>query len=255
MFTPKILIKNINLAADAWTLEDITGDSPTDATGYLQAAYLPQNNTEWTKEVFAQYLGTSPVNVPFTTAGDELLFEAELNYQLNDGVYLITEYFAKTITGLSYTVDPTFKILTKTAGNPWLDPLGLFENVYAVQKGTFSGIANASLVSSLTATTLTLVSAIPTLVANDNLTIIYKATTYVLITSSGSNKLMQQIGDLALSSLDYKGCDEKTASELFKKIALQTSAQIQFNCGNYSKAHNAAILLDNSTENTESCGC
>jgi hypothetical protein len=254
MFVPKINITNINTAADKWTVEDITGVFPADPTGYQQASYLPQNNTVWTKEVFAQYLGAAIANVPFNPVTDKLLPSAELNYQLQDGVYIITEYFSVPIIGLQYSVDATKKILTKTGGDPWVDPLGIFAGVFAVKEGAYTTISSCSVISSVSATTLTLLTAISTLATNDNLTIVYKATKYVLITSSGSNKLIQEIGDLAITELE-QGCDSKKADLLSKKIMIQAAAKIHFKCGNYSKAHNAAVLLDKTTQTSSNCDC
>ena len=252
MFTPKIDITGINITSDKWTVTDVTGVSPTDATGYGQAAYLPANNSIWVKEVFAQYLGSTPVNVPFNPIGNNVLVSAEMSHQLADGVYLITEYFSRSLTGLLYSVDGTKKILTKTGGNPWIDPLGTFAGVYAVCLGPYTTIGNCSLISSLTSTVLTLVSAITALEANSNLTAVYKASKYVLITSDGSNKLMQEIGDMALLCQE---CDTATSNSLIKKIMIQAAAKINFNCGNYSKAHNAALLLSKISETTSDCGC
>lgn len=254
MFVPKIIVKNININADKWTVEDATGNSPADPTGYQQAAYLPQVNTQWTKEVFAQYLGTTPVNVPFNPSTDKVLPSAELSYQLQDGVYIITEYFSTPVTGLEYSVDVTKKILTKTGGDPWVDPLGLFAGVFAVKKAPYTTIGDCSIIATVTGTTLTLLTAISSLLDNDDLTIVYKVSKYVLITTSGSNKLMQEIGDMALTDFE-RGCDSKKAEELTKKIMIQASARINFNCGNYSKAHNAAILLDKTTQTSSNCAC
>jgi len=252
MFTPKIDITGINITADKWTVADVTGVSPTDPTGYGQAVYLPSANNIWVKEVFAQYLGALPVNVPFNPSTDNVLPSAEMTHQLQDGVYIITEYFSRNVAGLDYNIDVTKKILTRTAGSVWVDPLGLFEGVFAVKKGAYTTIGDCSLVASLTSTTLTLVSAVPTVVNRDPLTVVYKASKYILVTTEGSNKLMQEIGDMASICQD---CDTQAANSLIKKVMIQAAAKINFNCGNYSKAHNAAILLSKMTENSSDCGC
>jgi hypothetical protein len=253
MFTPKIKISNVNADSSKWTVEDITGTSPTDPTGYGQAGYLPANSGVWTKQVTAQYLGALPAVVPFTSPGDELLVSAELSYQLQDGVYLITEYFAVPFTGLQYTVDVTKRILTRTGGNPWVDPLGTFAGVHGVMKGVFTGYADLSQISSVSATTLTLTDAINTLVTNDNLTVVYKASKYILITSAGSKKLLSAIGDMALAEFSPGNCDTQKSAELFNHIALKSAIAIHFNCGNYSKAHNGAVLLNQLPAISDGC--
>lgn len=257
MFTPKINIKDISINADKFTVEDITGNSPTDPTGYQQALYLPQNSTQWVKQAFAQYLGSTPSGLVFDPSTDNLLPAAEFQFQLEDGVYIITEYFSVSVSNLEYSVDVTNKILTKTGGSTWIDPLGLFEGVYAIKKGPFTGIADCSTIASLTSTTLTLDTAIPTIVGDDDLTVVYKASKYLLVTSTGTNKMLQEIGDMSLSSFKTGvNCDPTEANKSMEKILIQASAKINFNCGNYAKAHNAAILLNKITQPSNSnCGC
>lgn len=256
MFTPKISITGIPKDSSSITITDTTGDSPTDATGYLQAPYLPQNNTEWYKQVQVQYIGGTPADLTFFPSTDNQEPTATLAYQFLDGVYFVMVFFTKQITGLGYSLSVDLKTLTKTNADQWADPLGLFEGVYGLIKSTTEvfDIADVSAISSVSNTEIVLNSALTGAVANDDLWVVYKASKYILITNDGEGKLIQDIGDMALSDISCgSGCDHEKSSSLFDRMLLKFSAQTNFACGNYVKAHNAAILLSTSKSLTETC--
>lgn len=256
MFTPKISITGMPKDSSSITIEDITGNSPGDTTGYLQAPYLPQTNTEWYKQVRAQAIGTTPANLTFFPATDNQEPKATLQYQFQDGVYFVMVFFTKQITGLGYSLSVDLKTLTKTNLDQWADPLGLFEGVFGLIKSTTEvfNIEDISSISSVTNTEIVLTDALTGAVANDDLWIVYKASKYILITNDGEGKLIKDIGDMALSDISCgSGCDHEKSSLLFDRMLLKFSAQTNFACGNYVKAHNAAILLSNSKSLTETC--
>jgi hypothetical protein len=258
MFTPKISIGSIPLDASSMLITDITGNSPTDTTGYLQAAYLPQTSAEWYKQVYAQYLGEAPDKLVFSPTSDNQAPSATLSYQLTDGVYLITQYFTKQLDTLGYTVSPDGLTLTKNNADQWLDPLGIFEGVYGVIVSVDEDfdVADMSVISSLTNTTIVLQSELINGTDDGPLWIVYKVQKYILVMNTGEGSLMSDIGDMALDTLTCGGCDSSKTLSLFDRILLKSSAQINFNCGNYAKAHNAAILFSESSTPTSNCsGC
>lgn len=78
----------------------------------------------------------------------------------------------------------------------------------------------------------------------------YTAITKILVLNSGEQKLVKEIAAIALTDC---GCDTCAANALMDKVLLKLSAQINFNCGNYVKAHNIAILLNNKSKNCSPC--
>lgn len=254
MFTPKISITGIPLDASSFILTDITGNSPTDATGYGQAGYLPQNNTEWFKQVRLQYLGANPSDLSFSPTTDNALPVATLGATLPDGIHLITVYFTKELTGLGYTLDATKKILTKTNADQWADPLGLFAGMSAliVSADENFSVDDASVISTVSNTVLNLQSTLTGGITDGNLWAIYKVQKYILVLNQGEQRLVNAIGDLALTNLACNGCNKDLTDPLMDTLMLKFSAQINFNCGNYAKAHNAALLLSNS-DSTVNC--
>lgn len=258
MFTPKISIGSIPLDASSFLITDITGNYPADTTGYLQANYLPQTSSEWYKQVYAQKMGASPTKLVFSPTTDNVAPAATMAYTMPDGVYLITQYFTKELETLEYTLDVTKKILTKTNADQWADPLGIFEGVYAVIVSADEDfdIDDASVVSSVANGTLTLQSALTGGETDGPLWIIYKVSKYILVLNTGEGSLMNDIGDMALDTLTCGGCDHEKTTRLFDRLLLKFSAQINFNCGNYAKAHNAAILYSETALPTSNCsGC
>jgi hypothetical protein len=259
MFIPKISVTNIPLDSSSLTITDITGDSPTDTTGYLQAPYLPQNNLEWYKQATIQAIGTTPTNLVFFPSTDNQEPTATFSYQISDGVHLVTQYFTKSLSGLGYSISVDLKTLTKTNTDVWADPLGIFEGVMGVIVSADEDfdIDDVSLIASLTNTEIVLSSALTGGVANGDLWIVYKAQKYILVLNEGEGKLIKDIGDMALTELTGNGCNSEKTSLLFDRLLLKHSAAVNFACGNYVKAHNAAVLLENSkslTSNCSNCG-
>ena len=258
-FEPKIQISGIPKTSDSFIVTDITGDAPTDDTGYQQAPQLPQLNTEWHKQVYIGKFGTIPAQVLFTTDGDEQLVTATLSHTFEDGVHLVTVYFTKQLTSLSYTLDSAKKILTKTNVDQWADPYGMFEGVYGLIKSAdedFS-LEDVSTIASVTNTTITLNETLTGASTDDDLWILYKASQYVLVTNEGEGALISDIGDMAISAISNgSGCDNETSSALMSRLLLKYAAQVGFACKNYSKAHNAAVLLASkkSSLTCSSCG-
>lgn len=251
MFVPKLSITGIPLDASKFTASDITGASPADATGYGLAAYLPQNNTIWTKSTEIQYLGTDPVDLAFSPVSDATEVTASISYAMKDGVYLITQYWARAVAD---SVIGTYEngVMTRDGGEIWSGDLGLLTGVYAI--GDTTDINSALTLSGLTANTVN-ISGDPTGLNGPYL--FYRVQKYILITNSGTVALQGAIGDMALSGLATGKCSAEVTNSLFDKVLLSSSAKINFNCGNYAKAHNAAILLSElSTSSTSTCkGC
>jgi len=260
-FVPKISITEIPKTATSLKISDVTGVSPLDPTGYAQVpGVLPDGPTDWaTKIVTIQLLGSTPTQVLFVPDSDKSEPAGTLNYTFQDGVHLVTQYFIKQI-GLSYSLNAGKTVLTKTDSTPWVDPLGLLDGVYALQWVTSGSLPNNttgfSKITAMTDTEITLNTPLTGATNSADLCIIYKVTKNLLILNGGEGKLLADIGDMSLSALKSDGCNTETTSALFNRVLLKTAAQIAFSCGNYSKAHDAALLLSQSsqTSNCSNCG-
>lgn len=255
MFTPKISI-TVPKTADSVVITDVTGNYPADPTGYQQAAYLPQDNTEWDKQAFVTPLGGTQVQLTFNPTSDSQLAAASLAYGFSDGVYLITQYFSKQLTSPEYTIDATLKILTKTNADQWADPLGLFEGAYGLIVSNSAGfsIDDVCPILTLSNTEITLSSALTGATTDSDVWVVYRVQKYILVAHTAEGDLISDIGDMALSALrNGQGCDPGTSMALWNRFLLKMSAQINMSCGNYTKAHNALVLLSQSSDPNPSC--
>jgi len=248
MFVPKISISIPNDSASV-TITDITGTSPADATGYGQGDGSPVDNTVWNKLVYAQFLGETPSQLnflPYTTNED---VSASLVGDFKDGIWLFTQYFCDYI-GLSYTLSIDKTVLTKTDSTVWDSSStgstfsGAYGLIYTGSSTEPSVIDNVSVINSLSNASITLSSALTGASNSSDLWRVYKVQKYVLVMNEAESKLISDIGDMSLSALHCgTGCDSEKALKLWNRMLLKYSAQINMSCGNYTKAHNAAVLF------------
>lgn len=248
MFVPKISISIPNTSASV-TITDITGTSPADSTGYGQGSGSPIDNTIWNKQVYAQFLGETPSQLtflPYTTNDD---VSASLVGDFKDGIWLFTQYFCEEVTGLGYTLNTAKTVMTKTDSDVWDSSStgsifsGVYGLIYSPGDESFN-VDDISVINSLSNTSITLSSALTGATNNSSLWRVYKVQKYVLVMNEAESKLISDIGDMSLSALHCgTGCDAEKATKLWNRMLLKYSAQINMSCGNYTKAHNAAVLF------------
>ena len=150
----------------------------------------------------------------------------------------------------------TLKILTKTNADQWADPLGLFEGVYGliISGGAAFNVDDVSPILSLDNSTITLSTALSGATTDSDVWVVYKVQKYILVLNTAEGDLISDIGDMAISSLrNGQGCDPVTSMALWNRFLLKMSAQINLACGNYTKAHNAAVLLSQSADPNPGC--
>lgn len=264
MFVPKISITDIPITADSMIITDITGnttDATPDTTGYVNGsyAYYPQLKTIWHKFVYAQPIGSLSQQYLYNPPSvKDYTSSAPVSIALSDGVWLVEEYWMRSTTeftaGLAYTIDASKKILTRTSGSSWVDNgsiPGLFEGLYGISLSEPSASTkdNLKVIDSVSSTTLVLKSELSSgaVSANSALSLWYRTQKYVLVTNRGEQSLISDIGQMALAELQGQGCNNNKSCELANRLMLKLAAQIAFNCGSYVKAHNAAILFNNSS--------
>jgi hypothetical protein len=269
MFVPKISISNVPLNASSMLITDITGnttDLVPDTTGYIHAStYYPQNKTSWHKFVHGQFLGALPSQYLYNPITDkDSTSSATVTIALADGIWLISEYWMRKssdVSGLTlnYTIDPARTTLTRGGGTDWKDngaAAGVFEGLYAIGKGdsTITTLDDLSVISALTTSTITLNTALNATVADSGaLNMFYRAQKYALVMNEGEQSLISDIGDMAIASMSGQACNESQSCALAHRMMVKLAAQIAFNCGNYAKAHNAAILFNKSVSPNTNC--
>jgi hypothetical protein len=249
MFTPKISISVPNTSTSV-TITDITGTYPTDSTGYGQGSGSPASNAVWNKLVYALFLGDSPTKLNFLPYTTNIDVSASLVGDFKDGIWLFTQYFCEEVENLTYTLNTAKTVMTKGDGDVWDSSStgSIFSGVYGlIYNGSStepSVIDNISVINSLTNPSITLSSALTGASANSNVWRVYRVQKYVLIMNEAESKLIADIGDMSLNALHCGvGCDAEKASKLWNRMLLKYSAQINMSCGNYIKAHNAAVLF------------
>jgi hypothetical protein len=253
MFTPKIKITNVNPLGASFTVEDITGFYPVNPTGYSQPGLAPDIDYALYRELYIQKLGELPVLTPLV---DSIALTHNISHILTDGVFKIIMYFISPfdsttpLGAVGYTLSGD--TMTKTDDKPWIGVGGLFEGAVGLIRPT-DPISTMYPIKSVTNDTIIITGNFTT--SYEVLVPVYKAIDYVVVSTSGETKLMQEIGNMALSEFNNCGCDGKTANALCNKLALKEAIKIFTDCENWSKAHDAAILLDNLTLNIEPCGC
>lgn len=249
MFTPKISISVPNTSTSV-TITDITGTSPTDSTGYGQTSGSPVSNAVWNKLVYAQFLGDSPAKLNFLPYTTNIDVSASLAGDFKDGIWLFTQYFCEEVADLGYTLNTAKTVMTKTDSDVWDSSStgsifsGVYGLIYTGSSTEPSVIDGISLINSLSNASITLSSALTGATTNSNVWRVYRVQKYVLIMNEAESKLIADIGDMSLNALHCGvGCDAEKASKLWNRMLLKYSAQINMSCGNYTKAHNAAVLF------------
>lgn len=183
-----------------------------------------------------QYLGELPALVPVVSLSGDLATNLKAVYTLQDGVYLVHGLYGMS-AGSSYTVATdklslTFPITGATFDNFFgnvgylansIDPTNLFRI-----KSTDNTTGKIELY-----TTWNLGTGITVLRYWD-------AVKRILVTNCGNGAIIKDIANMAVA---VTGCDPKAVIDLSERIQLQMSAQINFGCGKYVQAHQAASLL------------
>jgi hypothetical protein len=182
-----------------------------------------------------QYFGEVPVLVPLSALEGDIITGLKATYTLKDGVYLVHVLYG---IGLStgYTINPTTSTkfivpLTGTAfDNEWKGVGYVADSANPQVLYKIKAIDN-------TTGTIELYTAWNTI---GTMLKYYDGLTRILVLNCGESNLTKDISNMAISST---GCDHTATVDMMERIMLKLAAQISFSCGNYAKAHNAAILL------------
>jgi hypothetical protein len=242
-FTPIINVTSIPRDASGFVFTDITGDYPTNPTGF-GAANAPANRAAitvvWGE---AQLLGAEPIHAGNVSGSLDTAITVQLN--IVDGVQWLRAYYGRPRT-ITFTVSEDRKTLSTS--DP--DLVDIMDSVGAVGKAIGDFPVR---VSSVTSTTVILEEALPGAdLAYLTLYTYYIAQTRKLVLNCGESLIANSIARMP----SYR-TDCKNGMEILDKILLKLGAEYAFFCGNYSEAHTSAQMIcgtNYSSSNCISCG-
>lgn len=241
-FTPLITLTNVPRDNSSFTVTDAT---PTDNVSGWGSPNAPSGPTDITSLFGAvqSYGGT-----PSPAGGSSGAVSTSMNFpiQVNDGVNNFITYYGLSVTVLPFTISADG--LTLTTADPNL--LNLFDGVKAI---SLDGITYPVLISSIQAGSIKLVTPVT---ANATGVILYKYYIASIQALTINNGEAICVNGISLLPLEADTC--VNAGYIFNNLMLKLSAEIAFNCGNISKAHEAALILSGSkpvtTSNCSNCG-
>lgn len=243
-FQPIISISSVPRNSASFVFTDITGNSPTNPTGF-GATNAPASRSDITSLwADTQPYGGEPIQASAVTG--LLTGDITATVTIADGVQWLAAYYGQ-LKSLSFTVSTDRKTLTTSDGAL----IAKMDSVVGV------GISNTDFpitVSSVTSTTIVLEAALPgTASSYTQIYTYWKARIRVLVLNCADSV----IGN-AISKLPRYHNDERKLLEIFNKIALKLGAQYAFNCGNYSEANESAKMICGSANlpisNCTTCG-
>jgi hypothetical protein len=246
MFLPVIKILEVSRDSKWLTLKDNTQpyDSVANPTGFGVPGG-PANLAAITSvQMQMQYFGTEPSLLPLSTLSGDLSSSLLANYGLKDGVYIVHVLYGM-VSGVTFTLAGNVITTTDTGDtftNKWSGVGYVCDQsnpqvLYRIQS------------TNATAGTIILYTAPLVPIASDGLMKIYDGITRILILNCGEKKVITDISRVALET----GCDAAATQNLIDRLILKMQAQVAFNCGDYSRAHNAGVLYCDSNSIIQPC--
>lgn len=223
-FQPVIRILEVPRDSSYILFKDITPVNSTDGYG------SNGNPSSWTDIVsinmFLQYFGETAIQFYQNDLQGTLEKEAKLPVTLKDGVYKFQVLYG--------VFDPTSVLISGTNVTVH-DSSIYFVNQYI----SFSSDTDTLYqITAINGNVLTLNTA-PT-VSLDYVVRYYTAEKHILVTNCGEGNIIKEISQMAQQSTN---CDPMAAQGIFDDILLKLATEIAFQCGQFAKAHNGAILL------------
>lgn len=246
MFIP--VIKILEVARDSkWlTLKDNTlaYDAVTNPTGWGVPGGPASLSDIISVQVMYQYFGNTPVLLALSALSGDLSTELKTTYTFKDGVYL-THVLYGMLSGVTFTQTGSTITTTDTGNtfkNKW-DGVG-----YIADSSNPQTLYRIKSVDSTTGI-IELYSDITIPITSDGLMKIYDGLTRILVLNCGEKKVIQDISRVAIET----GCDSDSTKNLIDRLILKLQAKTAFNCGDFSRAHNAAVLYCDSNSIIQPC--
>lgn len=183
-----------------------------------------------------QYYGELPVLIPVTSLSGDLSTGLKATYTMRDGVHIIHGLYGAS-AGNTYTVSVdkltlTFPFTGSTFDN-YFGNVGYLAN--SIDPETLYRI------KSLDSTTGEVELYTPwELGLGISLIRFWDGVKQLLVTNCGDSNIAKDIGTMSVTAL---GCDKTVVQDLMERVILKMTAQIEFGCENYAKAHYAAALV------------
>lgn len=243
-FQPIINITNIPRDATSFIFTDITGNSPTNPTGF-GAVNAPANRIAitalWGE---AQLYAAEPIHGAAVIG--TLSTTITVPITVLDGVQWLRAYYGEAIS-VSFTVSTDRLTLTTSDS-------GLIANMDNVVAIGIDYTDYPTRIVSVNSTTIVLTTPLPGILTS--YTTIYRywqAQVRTLVLNCAESIIGSQIATLPV----YRNDCEK-AYKILDKLLLKLNAEYAFNCGNFSEANTSAQLIcgttNSSTSNCTTCG-
>lgn len=239
-FKPVVTLTAVPRNNTSFTLVDATPFDTPDGWGSPNAPTGPDAITS----LFGQWQPYGDVPVNAEGVAGTVVTPMTFSAQVIDGVNNFIAFYGLQDILSDYTVSSDGLTLTSNDGNfqDFIDGVGAV---------SLNGTTFPVLIVTKTANSITLATPLPANSIGTSLYKYYIATTQALVLNNGEGICVNQISQLPL---DVSKCQD--ANSILLNILLKLSAEIAFNCGNISKAHEAANLLSgtNTSKNCDTCG-
>lgn len=242
-FQPVVTLTNVPRDNSAFTLTDATPTGGSSGWGSTNAPANPAAIISLFGQV--QPYGSSPVNAGAVTGSvSTTMTFAEA---ISDGVNTYVAYY-----GLSQSIVAGYTVssdgLTITVTDPNI--ANYLDGVKAI---SLDGASFPCIIASRSGGVITLVTPVTANATGSAFFKYYIATIQALTLNQGEAIC---VNGISLLPLEVDACTN--ADAIFNNIALKLAAETAYNCGNISKAHEAAIILSGgkpvTTSNCPSCG-
>lgn len=239
-FQPVVTLTTVPRDNSGFTLTDAT---PTDMVSGYGSSNAPANVAAIAKVwVLITPYGETPVQAPIGSVPTSPMIFSQA---IVDGVNTYTAIYLFQRT-LSYTTSADGLTITVVAGGL----IALLANVKYIALGT----ANFPVaVLNITDTTITLAAPVTSSTSGTTLESGYTAVIQALTMNNGESLI---VNGISLLPIEADSCDNAMA--IFHNLMLKIGAEVAFNCGLISRAHEAARLLGggqpNVIPNCANCG-
>ncbi len=240
-FQPIIQVTKVPRASVSFFFIDNTPTYPTSNTGWgaPNAPTAPGQITSVWGEV--QPYGAPPIEAS-DVAGD-IAVSCEVVVPVRDGVDMFHVYYGQAITA-TYTVNLDRTILTVT------EDMTVFDGITSLSPdGSFP-----VRIKTISGNTIVLEKNFPgTSTTYTSIFRYWHAQQRLLVLNCTEGTIVNKIAVLPLQA---NNCE--SSQDILDMIMTKLGAEIAFNCGNYAKAHEAALLVcgmvSSKTQNCSTCG-
>lgn len=248
-FEPKISVIELPRNSKYVTIKDATGDY--DGTSNLTGWGCPGGPADIDAlenvAIQLQYFGELPIAKTGDSLEGTLEDGLQITHSLLDGIYLIRTFYGITLADVNPAISEDELTLTVTERD---DAFALiWDNVKAVAS---PGAKNTLFrIKSMDKTTGE-IELYEAYTDGDSTDIVayFEVVKRVLILNCGEGNIVKDISNMSISQT---GCDNSIVQNLMNRIMLKMTAQTAFTCGNYTKAHEAAVLLCSMTSPFKTC--